>query len=312
MENFQATNTENKISETQSEPTQMERLAAVRQLYSDAKVIQAIQIGLSVLVPPSLAMLVAFVSLPPVYAAICGIILTCVYVLWLTPWLQSFKEKASKIQELFDCDVLELNRRELTIGSPLEMIDIVGEYSSKYGRKDPNYCELKNWYPDKTSKLPIHLGRVICQRSNCSWDAKLRQRFASWILVILGVLIVLTLCLGLIGNLTLEEFILAVATPLMPAFILGMRQYNEHKKSAEQLDKLRGHLERLWNKALDNANPEELNRASRELQDAIYNHRQSRPIIFDWVYRLLRKEHEKLMNKAAEEMVNEALESLRE
>ena len=98
----------------------------------------------------------------------------------------------------------------------------------------------------------------------------------------------------------------------MPAFILGIRQYNEHKKSREQLAKLREHLDKLWNRALDNAIPEKLGVASRELQDAIYNHRRSRPIIFDWVYKLLRKKHEALMNKAADEMVNEALESLRE
>jgi hypothetical protein len=30
---------------------------------------------------------------------------------------------------------------------------------------------------------------------------------------------------------------------------------------------------------------------SRELQDAIYNHRVSSPLIFDWVYNLLRRQY---------------------
>ena len=44
----------NKIPETQLDPTQLKRLAAQRQIYSSAKVIQAVQMGLSTLGPPIL------------------------------------------------------------------------------------------------------------------------------------------------------------------------------------------------------------------------------------------------------------------
>ena len=136
-------------------------------------------------------------------------------------------------------------------------------------------------------------------------------RYARWVLVILLVLIALTVFLGLIGNFTLAKFILAGVGPLTPAFALGIREYKEHNKYAAQLDKLKEYVESLWNKALSGADPDELTRDSRTLQDEIYNLRRTSLLIFDWVYRLLRKEDEKLMNTAADEMVKKALEFLR-
>ena len=44
---------------------------------------------------------------------------------------------------------------------------------------------------------------------------------------------------------------------------------------------------------------------SRELQDAIFNHRSSSPLIFDWVYNFLRSRMEEQMNAGADQLVNE-------
>lgn len=301
-----------KIPETQLEPTQLNCLAAQRQLYSNAKVIHAVQMALGTLGPPILAVLVAFCSLQPVLAASCAIIVTCLNVLWLNRWQKNLKQKASNIQELFDCDVLELPRRKLTGGSSTEMTELVGEYSSKYSRKYPNYCELKNWYPTETGKLPLYLARVICQRANCRWDSDLRRCYANGIIAVLGFLTVATFCFGLVGDLTLRKFILAVAAPLMPAFLLGIQQYREQIECATRLDSLRIHAEGLWDKAVENAGPVELTAESRELQDAIHDYRRTCPFISDWLYRLFQNKQEELMNIGADEMVKKALESLRE
>ena len=98
---------------------------------------------------------------------------------------------------------------------------------------------------------------------------------------------------------------------LVNAFALGIRQYKEHVQSATRLDKLREYAEALWIKAIGEANSEVLTNDARELQDEIYNHRRTSPLIFDWLYKHLRREDEELMNRAAEDMVKEALEPLR-
>ena len=103
-----------------------------------------------------------------------------------------------------------------------------------------------------------------------------------------------------------------VLIPLTPAFVLGIPQYKAHTECATRLDNLKKHGGRLWDKACSDANSEELTRDSRDLQNEIYNHRRTCPLIFDWLYTYLRKEHEDQMNKAADEMVKDALESLSE
>lgn len=92
--------------------------------------------------------------------------------------------------------------------------------------------------------------------------------------------------------------------------MLGKKQFTAHKESATQLDKLKKHAEGLWDKALGGTSPEELTSKSRELQDEIYQNRSTNPLIFDWLYNLLRNKDEELMNKTVDELVKEALESL--
>ena len=305
----------NKIPETQLEPIQLKRLAAQRQLYSDAKRIQAIQI-IFVFVPPILTVLVAYHFLAAVWAAISGIIIACLFLLFDSQQ-QSLKQKAAKIQELFDCDVLGLNWREIMVGSRFE-IETVEEHASKHKRKDPDYIKLKNWYSKNVGELPLHLGRIVCQRSNCWWDAQLRRRYAKCVIVVsFALLILVTICFGFTQDWTvenyilLERFVLLVVNPLTPTVIFGVRQYKENINSAMRLDKLKEHTEKIWDKVLVNANPEELTQISRHLQDEIYHHRRTNSLIFNRVYNLFRNKDEEQMNKTVDELVNEALESLR-
>lgn len=309
MESFQTINTKNRIPETQLEPIQLKRLAAGRQLYSDAKHIQAVQMGFSTLTPLILASLVAFCSMPPVYAAIGGMLVTCLSILWWIPWRQSLRTKAAKIQELFDCEVLELDWRELTVGSRLEM-ETVERYATRYRRKARNFSDLEKWYPEDVGKLPLWLGRIVCQRANCWWDAQLRRRYAICVIVAVLAVFFVVAFLGLMHGFTAEKTTLAIVNPLAPTLVLGIKQYKENTESATRLDKLREYSDRLWKKACGDGKPDELGHDSRELQDAIYNHRRTSSLIFDWLYNCLRRKDEELMNRAAEELVNEALKSI--
>ena len=300
----------NKIPETQLEATQLKRLAARRQLESDAKRFLVLQIGLSALSVLMAVLVAGLSSAIDVWASLLGVSVTLLNILCFAPRQQALTEKAVKIHELFDCSVLELPQRELLIGSRLELVETIEKYSAEYERKNGNYCVLKDWYPKRSGELQIHLGRIVCQRANCWWGAELGQLYIRVLIGALVLILVGAIVLGLIGDCTLERFILAVATPLMPAFILVIHQYKGHVKSLDLLDELRTHAEGLWKKSLANEVPEKLTDASRELQDAIYNRRLTDPPIFDWFYKHHRTDMEKLMIEAVDEMVKEALNSM--
>lgn len=300
----------NKIPETQLEPIQLNRLAAQRQLYTDAKVVLKFQVGLNVFGPLVLTALVKYFSMPPVYAVCCGIIVTFLNILCLTPHRQSLKKRASCIQELFDCDVLKLDWKELKTGSRLDIVETVKEYTLKYERKSKDYSKLQNWYPIKAGKLPIHLGRVICQRSNCWWGTQLMLRYAKLVLCILFGLIVIIIFLGLGAGFTLEEFFMVVIVPFVPSFILGIRQHKEYTEAAARLNKLKKYAEELWNKGVSGTNCGQLTGKSRDLQDEIYDYRRTCPLIFDVLYKRYREEMEKQMNSAMDNLVEDGLRSL--
>ncbi len=297
----------NTIPQEQVTPKQLERLAAQRQLYSDAKRIQAVLITLSVPCVILLTLLAAIFPKLQVYVAFWGILITVLDIVVFTPQQKSLQEKAAKIQQIFDCDILQMDWSKLNSGNRPAPEAIV-EASSRHKRIDPNYSKLQNWYPVSVGQLPIHLARLICQRSNCWWDAELRRRYAIWGLIAVGGLAVIVCLVGLIGGLTLEKFFLVVLAPLIPALILGIRQYKEHTEAAARLDRRREQAEELWSQAIrGRLTPQELTEESYKLQNEIYDNRRRNPLIFEWIYDRLKGEQEIQMNRGTEELIEEAL-----
>jgi hypothetical protein len=116
--------------------------------------------------------------------------------------------------------------------------------------------------------------------------------------------------LGLIRGVTLEAFLLSIATPMLPVVIWGVREYRENTDIATSLKRLRDHCEQLYRRAVAKEMlPEQLTNESRELQEGIFDLRRKNPPVFDWIYRRLKPRQEGLMVKGAEELVNEALEN---
>ena len=297
----------NTIPQEQITQKQLDRLAAQRQLYSDAKRIQAVLITLSVPCVIVLTLLAAVLPQLRVYVAFWGIFVTLLDIVVFTPQQKSLQEKAAKIQQLFDCDVLQIDWSKLNSGSRPEPEAVVAA-SSRHKGIDPNYSKLQDWYPVSVGQLTIHLARLICQRCNCWWDAQLRRRYAVLGLITIVGLTVIVFLVGLIGGLTLEKFFLVVLAPLIPAVVLGIRQHIEHTEAAARLDKLKERSEELWNQAIRRRlTPQEVTEESYKLQNEIYDNRKRNPLIFNWIYRRLRKQQEEQMNRGAEELIEEAL-----
>jgi hypothetical protein len=171
-------------------------------------------------------------------------------------------------------------------------------------------ANLRNWYAISVGKLPLRLGRIVCQRTNCQWDSHLRRRYTQWLLGILIGLALLILALGLHKGMTLERFVLAILAPLSPAFLWGIREWKKQRAAADSADQLKTHADEIWTKALAGTmSGKLLETEARDLQDEIYERRRTNPLIFDWIYYHLRDRQEEQANRAADELVEEALRS---
>ena len=300
----------NNISQDQLQKLQLDRLAAQRQLYTKAKGVQVIQIIIAVPCVIIWSLLIRWIPNLKVYGAFWGIAVTLFDIYCLSPWVHSLLQKAAKIQELFDCDVLQLDWQDLKVGHHPDEETIV-KYSSQFKRTDPECLTLRDWYPSNVGKLPTYLARILCQRINCWWDGNLRRRYALYIVILVAILTMVVFLIGVIGGFTIEKFILAILAPLMPLLVLGMRQYREHNNAAATSDHLKKYSEDLWQKALlCEATVEEFTLKSRCLQCEIYDLRRKNPLIFDWIYQRLRGDYQEQMNKAVDNFVTKALQSL--
>ncbi|NWF36663.1 S-4TM family putative pore-forming effector [Mariprofundus sp. KV] len=299
----------NNIPEEQNSPKQLDRLAAQRNLYATAKKIFGVQITLAA--PIAIVWTISVLVDRSIvgYAAIWGLTVVLSDILFLTPWQKRLRAKAAKIQELFDCDVLQMPWNEIKAGPP-PAPEEVKEQSDRYKKVEGKHPTLVNWYAPVVGELPIAMARLVCQRTNCWWDATQRKRYAAWILGIILFILLLIVGIGLFGGLTVEALFLGAILPLAPAITVGVRQFLEQMESAQRLDELRNHAEGIWAAACCNPDSPEFALKSRSLQNEIFDNRKRTPLVFDWIFKLFRDKYEDQMNYSAEELVQEASRSI--
>src|SRR5713101_9129496 len=103
---------QNTISQDQNMPRQLERLAAQRYLYSMAKHFLTGQLFLDLVSPIVLAVLVALFPGFGIYGALIALLIL-VSDFYLESLQSSKREQAAGVQELFDCELLDLPRQDL-------------------------------------------------------------------------------------------------------------------------------------------------------------------------------------------------------
>lgn len=298
------------IGIAQNSDKQLHRLAAQRQLYATAKHVFAWQV---VIGGPVAIVGAVFVFLRPefkVHVASWGVLVALCDLFWLTPWQKSLRREAARIQEAFDCDVLELRWNDLKAGKHPDP-ELVKAQSMRYEKWANTMPTIKDWYSARVDELPLHLGRIVCQRANCRWDSTQRRHYASWLVGIASLIFVIVCGLALSGGASLEALLLKGILPLAPALLIALRQSSEQREAADRLDKLKDHCGTIWKAALSGKSNSALTDMSRNLQDEILENRRKAPPVLDFIFRRLRNEYEAGMNHAADHYVSEAKTALK-
>lgn len=298
------------IAVEQNTDRQLHRLAAQRQLYATAKKVFSWQVILGGPVAVVSALIVIASPGAKAYAAAWGLLITFCDLLWLTPWQKRLRDSAARIQEQFDCDVLGLKWNDLKAGKHPDP-ETINEQSAKYQNWANKMPPLNNWYPTRVDELPLHVGRIVCQRSSCRWDATQRRAYAIWVIGSVAVVFVTVCALALQGGSTVEDLLLRGIMPLAPALLIAVRQFTEHSDAADRLDKLKDHCGTVWKAALSGASKTALTSMSRNLQDEILENRRKAPPVLDFIFKRLRNNYERDMNYAADFYVNEAKAALK-
>ena len=295
----------NNIGLKQNEQRQLERLAAQRELYTASKKFYILQIFMTVILPIVLSVLVIkYTNIAPL-AACYGLTASLLDGLILESAIKSRRQKAAKIQELFDCDVLDIEKSPFKIIDDIAVEEVLSHYKA-HSKIKTNVEKIKDWYPKNIQNLPLHIARLICQRENCWWDSNLRKRFTKKLCILALIILIAMLCFTAKYNLKFNEIVL-IGSTLLPFFQFCIKQRIENNEAAKRLDELRKNAEDLWNSSLNRTESEELiKEKSRRLQDEIFENRSKNPLVLDFFYKLLRNKNEELVNTSTERLLEDA------
>lgn len=292
----------NRIPAVQDSEPQLRQLAAQRWLYSRAKRVFGFQVIVCGPVTVCVALSAVACAEAKPYLAAWGLLVALADLLWLSRWQKALREEAARIQEAFDCQVLELPWHELKTGKPIDP-ELVLAYAGNYERVATKFDPLPEWYPTAVGTLPIETARVLCQRINCLWDRRQRIAYTRLVAAVLAGIVVALVACALAFRMPMTDFFLLVVAPFSPLVLLCIRQIIEHTEATERLAKLKEHANGIRDQALANTPPTELTRESRALQDEIFDARKRQPSVLDSIYERLRPEHEVDMKLATEEDV---------
>lgn len=299
----------NRIPEQQTSEKFLKYLAASSKLYADAKKIAGLQAVLSVPVP--IIFSVIAVLHPPfkVWASAYGFLISLCDVVLFDKLQNDWKKEGAKVQELFDCGLLEMVWHDFKVGDR-PMAEKLHRAAERRLNKLPREHKERGWYSPTVGRLPMPLARIACQRTNILWDSELRRLYARGMSGLLFVLALAALVAWMAVNMTAETFILSVATPIFPAVLWLLREIRKQREAAATLDRLMKYAQDFWKDLLGGKlNAEQAAERSRELQDELFTHRHSNQPVFNFVHRLVRRGYERHMDVGAEALVEEALQA---
>lgn len=300
---------QHRIDIEQNKLGRLELLRAQRLFYCRAKLYQSL-FALFALLLPVLSLLVG-VSVPAVrpFLGLGSILVFLLDVGVISRKVREDCKRGAKVQEQFDTEVLQMDWNRLIAGSRVDAEDV--RDIAPRPLQDAEKRVLENWYEPVFSQLPLPLGRLLCQRTNVTYDMRVRKAYSAILLGAAVLLIVVLTCLGLHEGLTVNELILTVYLPALPFVAFVLHEHRKQEDTIESLTELKAEVEKVWDDALAGASYAELTTAARTLQDAIYRHRASNPLVFDWLYNWLRKRNEDLTRHAADRLVIEAKQTLK-
>ena len=300
----------NDIPTRQNEPRFTDFVAASSQSYDNSarysKWQTSIVIATAVVVPAINAFYPAFQA----WGALVGGLVVLVDFILFERSVKYYQELGAKIQEVFDTELLGIPWNAIRVGErplPETIVGLSDQFKKARAKDSDSITRLQNWYPVVAGKLPLELGRLVCQRSSMVWDANMRKRYCRLYIVVIFLMVIAGTGYALLREWTLAQFLLGVVAPLLPAIVKVWRGYSKHQESAGASERARQSLSATWTQAMTrDASADVLLTDSRHLQDELFDRRKTSSRVPNWFYRSYRPEFERQMTRGAEEMVMEA------
>lgn len=297
----------NQIPTRQNEAKQLQRLAAQRELYSRAKNWYGWQVIVNVIIPSVFSLIALANDHAGKLGAVYGLLASFIDVFGLDTRIKNLREKGAKVQEQYDCDLLELGCSPLKSVNDVTTGEIVELHDAHCGGNKKE-LQLQNWHSGLVGTLPLTIARLVSQYNNCDWGRRLRKRYRVFLTItylLLGLFILYVNRPDNITNLndqTLINFILILAA-LTPLFTFYFKQTQEQNEAIRSLERILQHIESVISDPQQLRNEQGLNERARHVQDEIYDSRSKNTQVPDFFYRYYQQRDQILMDRTTERLV---------
>ena len=272
----------NGINQRENETNSLLMLAAQRQIYKEAKVINRIIILFSVIIPFILPILSIFITDTnfSLFSKIISII-SWVIALYLDVKRKKTQELAALIQQQFDVYVFSFKWDDKLFRKNKDVTYNITDKSDKLLKKRTIEEEkLIDWYPKEVDELRLEKAIKLCQEENVNWDSELRKFYRNITVCITIILFIIIIVIGIYQKDVLLVFLSFGSTILQWEFTV----ITSIKNDLERLNKL--------SECINNIKICELDELL-EIQRDIYEHRKNCYLIDDKIQNFLRDRLEK-------------------
>lgn len=285
------------IKARQNETEALRLLVAQRRLYSKAKRWLGVRwIGMILIGIGAPVVAVLWPSVAVAAAAVAGVWLFLGRTVLLFRQ-RGIAEQAAAVQEQFDAYVFGMP--ELARRSTLPKLEDIAALAGPDAElpKVAQQEKLLDWYPvdesgDGTTAV------AIAQRANASYSDSLLKTTATTWSVLVGLWIAVLVVASLVAGISLADFLLGVAFPVLPSFLDVVEYVTSVRRSAIAKADLANLIESRLSDPHESIKPEEL----LMWQTQIFDLRRSAPEVPDIVYKLRRKRNEQAMESAARQL----------
>lgn len=295
------------IIEKENHLVNIERLAAQREMYSLGKTYFNLQLIFNVFVTVLLLVVGLLLNhfceikidwIRTFYAFTILLIDNLV----ITALINQLRQKASSVQEMFDCDVLNIEWNKILVGEKPHNEE-VNKFYKKYLSRVKDLSNLKNWYAISIGEIKTNAAKLICQRSNFYYDFALRNYFIRWVIGISVVLLIIIVFSSCLNDVSARTLFISGLFPYLPILSMALKLYNEHTTSIKNLESLKSAINSAWSNLLMKEVVSE--QTIRQIQDRIFLNRKSNPLIPDKMYNKLRSNLEEQMYYSVSLLVEE-------
>lgn len=274
----------NSIITRQNRDENITRLIAQRQLYDEVGLINNIYAVIAVFIP------LLFAIVQEIFNNFewIGIVARCYsIVVFILSFMISSAEKKKKelaacIQQEFDVDVYQMPWDEKLFGQRRKISDVIVEASERAPASRIDRKKLQNWYTSAIESLSQKEAIEACQKENCIWDIKLRERYKTMLYIILSLVIIIPTILCLAKEQLVRELLMAyiVALPVIKWLICTICDLDGDIKRMMHIKEL-----------LYSMNKKEEDQLLY-IQKCIYQNRRMSVKVPNWFYKLYRDKDE--------------------